>query len=116
MVQTSNFSVYCQTGVRPPSEVCTFCAPSNPVPFPESSRVSLDSQHPDALARIQTLESRAEDAAAAAASKETEASAAAGAPPAFAGHMTDVRCAEGEDIALECRVTPTDDPRLQIGK
>ena len=98
-----------------PSEVCTFCAPSNPVPFPESSRVSLDSQHPDALARIQTLESRAEDAAAAAAPKETEASAA-GAPPAFAGHMTDVKCAEGEDIALECRVTPTDDPRLQIGK
>ena len=95
-----------------PSEVCTFCAPSNPVPFPESSRVSLDSQHPDALARIQTLESRADEAAA---SKETEASAA-GAPPAFAGHMTDVKCAEGEDIALECRVTPTDDPRLQIGK
>ena len=89
--------------------MCTFCAPSNPVPFPESSRVSLDSQHPDALARIQTLESRA------AAAKETEASAA-GAPPAFAGHMTDVKCAEGEDIALECRVTPTDDPRLQIGK
>ena len=85
------------------------------VPLPESSRVSEDSQHPDALARIQTLESRAEDAAAAAAAKETEASAA-GAPPAFAGHMTDVKCAEGEDIALECRVTPADDPRLQIGK
>ena len=84
-----------------------------PVPFTESSRVSLDSQHPDALARIQTLESRADEAAA---SKETEAAAAAGSPPAFTAHMTDVKCAEGEDIALECRVTPTDDPRLQIGK
>ena len=90
--------------------MCTYL--SCPVPFPESSRVSLDSQHPDALARIQTLESRADDAAAA--SRETEATA--GAPPAFTAHMTDVKCAEGEDIALECRVTPTDDPRLQIGK
>ena len=52
---------------------------------------------------------------AAAASKETEASAA-DAPPAFTEHMTDVRCAEGEDITLECRVTPANDPRLQIGK
>ena len=43
--------------------MCNFCAPSIPVPFTESSRVSLDSQHPDALARIQTLESRADDAA-----------------------------------------------------
>ena len=85
-----------------------------PAPFTESSRVSLDSQHPDALARIQTLESRADEAAA---SKETEAAAAdAGNPPAFTGLMTDVRCAEGEDVALECRVTPADDPRLQIGK
>ena len=84
-----------------------------PAPFTESSRVSLDSQHPDALARIQTLESRVDEAAA---SKETEAAADAGSPPAFTGHMMDVRCAEGEDIALECRVTPADDPRLQIGK
>ena len=38
------------------------------------------------------------------------------APPAFTEHMTDVRCAEGEDITLECRVTPANDPRLQIGK
>ena len=59
---------------------------------------------------IQTLESRADETP-----KETEAPAA-GAPPAFTEHMTDVRCAEGEDIALECRVTPANDPRLQIGK
>ena len=88
-------------------------SPRYPLPFPESSIVSLDSQHPDALARIHTLENRADEAAAA--SKETEASAA-DAPPAFTEHMTDVRCAEGEDIALECKVTPSNDPRLQIGK
>ena len=86
------------------------CPSRHPLPFPESSHVSLDSQHPDALARIQTLEIKANEAAVA--SNETEASA----PPAFTEHMTDVRCAEGEDIALECRVTPSNDPRLQIGK
>ena len=58
---------------------------------------------------IQTLESRADETP-----KETEAPADA--PPAFTEHMTDVRCAEGENIALECRVTPANDPRLQIGK
>ena len=48
------------------------------------------------------------------ASKETEA--AAGAPPAFTAHMADVACAEGDDIALECRVAPAGDPRLQTGE
>ena len=47
------------------------------------------------------------------ASKETEAVAA---PPAFTEHMTDVACAEGDDIALECRVAPAGDPKLQTGE
>ena len=100
-------------GSETPEAGVSRCPFRYPLPFPESSHVSLDSQHPDALARIQTLENRADEAAAA--SKETEASAA-DAPPAFTEHMTDVRCAEGEDIALECKVTPSNDPRLQIGK
>ena len=116
--KTSANFVWCgslSTGSETPPSCVTPRPLRSPLPFPESSHVSLDSQHPDALARIQTLESRADAAAnAAAASGETEAVSAA--PPAFTEHMTDVRCAEGEDIALECRVTPANDPRLQIGE
>jgi hypothetical protein len=80
--------------------------------FSEYSLISLDSQHPDALAQIQTLESKTKDSVSASGAAEAEATA----QPAFAQHMTDKITSEGDSVTLECKVTPVKDPNLKIGK
>ena len=69
-----------------------------------SPLVSLDSHHPDALQKIQTLESEA-------AAKGKDAKVAADAPkastaPSFTEHLADQKCTEGETVTLECKVVP----------
>lgn len=67
-----------------------------------------DTMHPDALKKIADLETPQ--------TQSVQTTEPVFEVPMFISHLNDVECREGDNAHFECRVEPSRDPTMKIGR